>query len=95
MDRDELVRKVCAMLANYEDVAEDLRQIKTHEDLSGFLESFSKTNPLDSEEAKKFLTLLKDKRVFKVHFPLLGMEKVWRNWAREQGIKEGHFLFEN
>lgn len=91
MDRDDLVKKVMAMLDQGKRVYDRLKSIATPEKLSKFLDLLD----LGSERSLSFLQGAKAEGIFEEHFKIKGMEELWRDWARKQGVKEGHFLFEN
>ncbi len=91
MDKEEIVRKVIAMLETDEIAYKAVEAITTPEKLDKTLNILS----LSSERALKFLKGAKEKDIFKRHWKIKGMEDVWREWSRKQGIKEGDFLFEN
>lgn len=95
MEQTELVKRVMAMLTERKEIIDALKAIKDPKDLQEFLDSFSNSANLNPTQTKRFLELLKEENVFKLHFSKAGMEEIWRDWSRSQGVKEGHFLFEN
>jgi len=91
MEREELVKRVLAMLDLDEQAYSNIEKIDTPERLNKVLTVLK----LETKRALSFLQGAKERGIFKVHWKIKGMEDLWREWARQQGIKEGHFLFEN
>ena len=91
MEKDELVKKVLAMLDLDEQAYKAVEKIATPEKLDKTLAVLK----LDTQRALIFLKGAKEKGIFKKHWKINGLEEIWRSWAKEQGVKEGDFLFEN
>ena len=91
MDQEDLVRKVVAMLDTQKEIFDKIREITTPEKLESTLDKIKMPTP----RALNFLQRVKEEGIFKEHMHIKGMLDVWREWSRNQGIKEGHFLFEN
>jgi hypothetical protein len=90
MDKEEIVNKVVAMLDATQQVYDRLKTVNTPEELDKILNKLKL-----GLRTISFLQGAKEAGVFKQHWKIKGMEDLWRSWARENGIKEGHFLFEN
>ena len=91
MEREDLVKRVMAMIEYEQKVYDTLMGVKTPDKLEIALNTLN----LGSSRAIKFLDKVKAEGIFKLHWKIKGMDEVWRAWARKQGIKEGDFLFEN
>ncbi len=91
MNKEDLLKKVVAELDATEKIYDRLKIISTPDNLKRFLDHLKLITP----KALVFLQGAKEKGIFVTHWRVRGMEDLWREWARDQGIKEGHFLFEN
>jgi len=91
MEQDDLVKRVVAMMEQRQQITDALKKIKTPEKLTEVLELLKP----DTEKSLRFLKIAKEEGIFKEHMHIKGMLDIWRSWARERGIKEGDFLFEN